>query len=464
MITSNTPSLSRSLAASATLIYLVSILAKLLPDRRFESAQDFPQPPPSTHSTHTKYQPTLDFYQPTATEDWVDGFLKSQNDHENLFEELPGTFVGMATTLSPSEKTQFLEDPRTFSDGQDLLEIRGGEGLSTPASSLKNDYSQSYNGMQQGFPRTHSNRSSLRSHQILEPLYGTSLSAYESTASLSQNGQYYFPTPPLSTHVPSFFDNSDLGGRTQSSGAVQTPQRLQFGSDARFEGPGFMAPQEQETEEALVQRRIEHLECLKPDPSPASTNPPSPMLQKRKHSQIQYPNSQASLRHQPLSQDLGPPQTFEDYGDSDPTPKRRRKAPLDEDPDFQALSTPVRTQSKRSKPSTSKKPTPVRQNYAPTSRTDSARQRQASIKNNRQVLTDEQKKTNHIISEQKRRDLIKRGYEGIQVLVPALKDHKTSKGGMLESAADWLDDILGCNETLRQQLAGIKGGGRNGFA
>ena len=321
-----------------------------------------------------------------------------------------------------------------------------------------------YDESQLGLPQAISNRSSLGTHQVYEPIYDTSsMSAFDHMPSIVQNSSYLFPTPPVSTHVPTFFDsNSDLNGPLQTSRAVQTPQRLQFGSDARFEGPGFMAPPEQETEEALVRRRIDHLECLKPVPSPASTHPPSPMAQKRKPSQTQYPDKQASSYHRLPNQNLGPPQVFDDFEEPAPTPKRKRKAALDDDLDYDGAAAPARTQSKRTKISAGKTSTPIRQT-ASTSNADSSKQRQASIKNSRQVLSEEQKKTNHILSEQKRRDLIRRGYEGIQVLVPALKNTKTSKGGMLESAANWLDDIMRSNDVLRQQLTNMKSS-RTNFA
>ena len=369
--------------------------------------------------------------------------------------------MGLASTLTPSERNQFFDDPRTFSNGHTSLDLRNS---GPPGQVSRKSYNQLYDDLQLGLPQTISNRSSLGTHQAFEPVYdASSISAYDAMSSTVPINNYLFPTPPVSTYVPTFFDsNGDLNGPLQTSRAVQTPQRLQFGSDARFEGPGFMAPPEQETEEALVRRRINHLECLKPVLSPASTHPPSPMTQKRNHSQVQYLDKQAGSYHQFPNQNLGPPQTFDDFEDPDPTPKRKRKAVLDDDLDYEASSAPARTPSKRTKTSASKISTPNRQ-IVSSSRADSSKQRQASIKNSRQVLSEEQKKTNHIISEQKRRDLIRRGYEGIQVLVPALKNTKTSKGGMLESAANWLDDILRSNDVLRQQLSSLKSG-RTDFA
>ncbi|KDN44928.1 hypothetical protein K437DRAFT_274375 [Tilletiaria anomala UBC 951] len=56
-----------------------------------------------------------------------------------------------------------------------------------------------------------------------------------------------------------------------------------------------------------------------------------------------------------------------------------------------------------------------------------------------QLLTDAEKKANHIASEQKRRANIKKGYEGLNELVPALRD-ALDKGGGMESGNAGGDD------------------------
>ena len=75
----------------------------------------------------------------------------------------------------------------------------------------------------------------------------------------------------------------------------------------------------------------------------------------------------------------------------------------------------------------------------------------------RENLTEEQKRTNHILSEQKRRNLIRQGFEDLCTLVPALRGGGFSKSAMLTGAADWLEDLLHGNDILQSQLHDLKG-------
>ncbi|ORY63989.1 uncharacterized protein BCR38DRAFT_301822, partial [Pseudomassariella vexata] len=50
----------------------------------------------------------------------------------------------------------------------------------------------------------------------------------------------------------------------------------------------------------------------------------------------------------------------------------------------------------------------------------------------RENLSDEQKRQNHILSEQKRRTLIKEGFEDLQEIIPNLKNGGYSKSAMLQ--------------------------------
>ncbi|KAK2677464.1 hypothetical protein RAB80_006204 [Fusarium oxysporum f. sp. vasinfectum] len=69
----------------------------------------------------------------------------------------------------------------------------------------------------------------------------------------------------------------------------------------------------------------------------------------------------------------------------------------------------------------------------------------------------EQKRENHIKSEQKRRTLIKEGFDDLCDLVPGLRGGGFSKSTMLAMAAEWLEDLLKGNEALAAQLAALEG-------
>ncbi|KAK8200530.1 uncharacterized protein BKA78DRAFT_238518, partial [Phyllosticta capitalensis] len=60
----------------------------------------------------------------------------------------------------------------------------------------------------------------------------------------------------------------------------------------------------------------------------------------------------------------------------------------------------------------------------------------------RENLTEEQKRSNHILSEQKRRNLIKNGFTELNELVPGLKAGGFSKSAMLMEAAKFLETMI----------------------
>ncbi|KAI9791421.1 MAG: hypothetical protein M1816_003989 [Peltula sp. TS41687] len=75
----------------------------------------------------------------------------------------------------------------------------------------------------------------------------------------------------------------------------------------------------------------------------------------------------------------------------------------------------------------------------------------------KESLTEEEKRFNHIVSEQRRRDLIKKGFEDLCSLVPDLHGPgQHSKSTILNKSADWLENQLKGNQELRAILADLK--------
>lgn len=90
----------------------------------------------------------------------------------------------------------------------------------------------------------------------------------------------------------------------------------------------------------------------------------------------------------------------------------------------------------------------------------SGKRRKSAVNNSklsRENLSEEQKRENHIKSEQKRRTLIKEGFDDLCDLVPGLRGGGFSKSTMLTMAAEWLEDLLKGNEALATQLATLEG-------
>ena len=73
-------------------------------------------------------------------------------------------------------------------------------------------------------------------------------------------------------------------------------------------------------------------------------------------------------------------------------------------------------------------------------------------------LTEEQKRNNHILSEQKRRNLIKQGFDDLHDLVPEIRNGGLSKSSVLTEAATFLETLIQDNIAFWQ----IAGGGEPG--
>ncbi|KAG5925250.1 hypothetical protein E4U61_000027 [Claviceps capensis] len=80
----------------------------------------------------------------------------------------------------------------------------------------------------------------------------------------------------------------------------------------------------------------------------------------------------------------------------------------------------------------------------------------AAAKHPRENLSEEQKRENHIRSEQKRRTLIKQGFDDLGVLVPGLRGGGFSKSTTLTMAADWLEQLLQENKALALQAEAME--------
>ncbi|EFE38932.1 HLH transcription factor, putative [Trichophyton verrucosum HKI 0517] len=243
--------------------------------------------------------------------------------------------------------------------------------------------------------------------------------------------------------------------RMRASASKLGPSMLQWGSDSGFAHQGYRLPPGQPTVEETTENLLHNLECLEAQSSAANTRPSSPV---RKLCDRKETASSLAASRNPV------PPSYEDR------PKKRRKSNnkiKEEDPELaSALSS--------SKSPTTTTPTSSTTNYTSSSSTTatsfarpSSRKSKGSspagngttIKPVRENLSEEQKRTNHILSEQKRRNLIKQGFDDLCSLVPELRGGGYSKSTMLTQAGDWLADLLAGNELLKAQLADLKARG-----
>jgi hypothetical protein len=219
------------------------------------------------------------------------------------------------------------------------------------------------------------------------------------------------------------------------------PAEYQWGSDANFNRiQGYTPNSEKETAESLTKEQLKVLECFEPSKSADNTRPSSPL------------HTKGPLPHSRLTE-------LTKVQEADTPPRKRRKSRNNKDtPNEEAQEETVTP-----KPVRRRKPKVERAGSITSAVADDVAggKRRKSAANNSKVsrenLSEEQKRENHIKSEQKRRTLIKEGFDDLCDLVPGLRGGGFSKSTMLAMAAEWLEDLLKGNEALAAQLAALEG-------
>jgi hypothetical protein len=289
------------------------------------------------------------------------------------------------------------------------------------------------------------------------------------------------------------YHNPQTGGQPYTRRPPPPISEVQFGSDPNFSSEKFVSQSARETTQAMVEKQMATLLCLERNESAAPTRAASPNAwapmspnTARRSSMI----SSVQLRtatHNPLTPDeppngeSGPPtkrrrssKPAEEtrHGESShleislptdephpqPPPRRiseykRRKLPEALTPEAETATTTAATkkQRKSSQTNTAK--------ASGTGNPSSSRRKSSQAKPPREPLNENQKRENHIRSEQKRRGVISRGYDILYELVPALREGRTHKANALQRAADFIETLVAGNEKLRELLAeaGLEG-------
>ncbi|KAJ5281252.1 hypothetical protein N7478_006624 [Penicillium angulare] len=357
-----------------------------------------------------------------------DFWLRSQNNKSSGInfdwsDELPPTFEGSTTSLShPS----FQQQQGLIKPGM-MAAHTAGPDIYAAASML---YQGGMNGSDIG--------SALAQQAFTtQPLHlnGNHVN-HVNGAHMQHNSQ---PTPmpqpnaPSSSRsrIPSGYHTSEMLFDVRDTIPVdEHPSRkarsLQWGTDISFMDQGYVAPPDQPDEETRTRDLLDHLDCFERQSSAANTRAPSPARTPGGHAH------RGSI-HGVDAEDLIQPR------------KRQRiikEDPFSDDEDMKLLHksrTPTSARGRR--PSTNA----VRKSSI-----------QSNSKTPRENLSEEQKRTNHILSEQKRRNLIRQGFDDLCILVPSLRGGGFSKSAMLTQAADWLEELLRGNEILQSQLTDMK--------
>ena len=243
---------------------------------------------------------------------------------------------------------------------------------------------------------------------------------------------------------------SSQGGLPRSTPRSRPP--LQWGSDVSFgTTSGLVLPTSQMEIEALDRAQMQtvetFIEALQNPSTADNTRPPSP---------------------QPFAP---PPRSDQNnaYEESDDQPRKRRKSTFtdfddDDDEEYQDYSTPQKANGSASRRrSTAKSHSSNAKDSSPSGsghkrRKSSTQQAINAASRARENLTEDQKRENHIRSEQKRRTLIREGFEDLNELVPGLKQGGFSKSAVLGMTADWLEELVRGNERLKERCEELSTG------
>ncbi|KAH0383540.1 hypothetical protein KCU92_g5248, partial [Aureobasidium melanogenum] len=272
--------------------------------------------------------------------------------------------------------------------------------------------------------------------------------------------------PSANGHFRASFDNSATNphshpqSHSSSSHQPSTPL-FHFGTDNNFRQTGYAAPY-QDLEASTIQH-VEFARNMVHSSNDALSSvensvPHTPDLTKAVHNY--YPGSMQALA------------TLADQtstGESDqPKNKKRRKSKRGDEHDYNtSITSPAFHVNNSSPDGENTVADSDDHDNGDSNPKPSVKRRRASSGANsklgsiaRKNLTEDQKRSNHIRSEQKRRNIIKQGYEDLNELVPNLKTGGFSKSAVLTETTRFLEEIyLGNNsvETYLRNLAAEKG-------
>lgn len=365
-----------------------------------------------------------------------DQYLNDPNDSWNYgWHDLPPDFLGTTSSFGQQvepvtndiQHLTFPEyaNPLGFVPEHDTS--RHSEDVLAAASLLRNSHQVN----EFHAPPTQTNHMDPRYHQnmiLTDPSQQTKMFVKPETYLRHTPMSEVLYGPPYSTYSPS----QPLSKKVE----------ITWGTDSGFaSGRGFVPPPNAPTMDEIDESIASTLGCLQPR-SNGSTRPSSPIAAKSHSAERRL--------------DIMSAVATEENDDRDGKSKKRKKAKSkDEGVDgVDVLDLASKTHRKRRPKSLGTAGDSDTNDAVPQKRRKSAAA--AASKMTRENLTEDQKRENHIKSEQKRRTLIKEGFEDLNELVPDLRGGGFSKSAVLIMAADWLEDLINGNRNLRQQLSELE--------
>lgn len=218
-----------------------------------------------------------------------------------------------------------------------------------------------------------------------------------------------------------------------------TPRVFPYGSDSGFCDARFISIANQEAIEQRHDVMVKTMSCLKPSNSAASTRPSSPVTKRRKLPADVNEENQKTRFPVPL-------------GAAKSQPRRRKTKANVNGIDKSHLDNSQPT-AKKGRSSSAKKIRVTKKESPESLSSETDTSYSGDRKGRRQNLTDEQRKQNHIHSEQRRRDAIKDSFDTLQNIVPGLGSGAPSKATQVDQAVAWLEELLNGNRELERRLS-----------
>ncbi|KAK4122610.1 hypothetical protein N657DRAFT_469576 [Parathielavia appendiculata] len=317
--------------------------------------------------------------------------------------------------------------------------------------------------------------------------------------------QFQAPPPSANNGIqsrPGVFDGmafhgTAAGDQSYSRRPPRRPTEIRFGSDPNFNNEKFVSQSARDTTAAMVEEQLAALQCLERNDSAAPTRAASPNTwapmspnTARRSSMVSPVQLKAESYSLPTPNELtngeaGPPtkrrrsskpveetrqvgpnqltarlSATADELQPQPQPPpplqsrrisehKRRKLPEPLTPEAETITTAAATKKRRKSPQS----TTNNDNRTTGPGNASGRRKSSQAKPPREPLNEDQKRENHIRSEQKRRGIISRGYDMLYELVPVLREGRTHKAHALQCAADFIESLAAGNQRLRELLA-----------
>lgn len=224
----------------------------------------------------------------------------------------------------------------------------------------------------------------------------------------------------------------------RTSGRKPVPLPLQYGSDQSFSNSNqpFVPRTRKESTDAMQDGHLKYMECIKQAPDSGNGSPTNAMFN--------------GINMPPLNLKTRGPSTalrIEPNGDLSKWPGGRSAGDDEDDQAEEPKSAVSKTSGRKRKAKARHSNSPSTGDGAPP-----GKRRKSTAVSKRENLTEDQKRDNHIKSEQKRRQVIQTGFSNLAGVVPNLKGGNQSKSVMLDATVAFIQELLAGSEQLDDRL------------